>query len=661
MRQRGGSEQPVKGRRANVPKAGTIAAPSITDLQKQVGILTHERDDALEQQRAAAEVLKIISASPTEFRPVLEVIVESAARFCDADDVTIFELDGQDLCTAAHRGPVPHEIGVRFPCTRGSVAGRTVIDRKAVHVIDLQAEADEFPEGSAFARRLGQRTTAGVPLLREGVAIGTIQLRRAEVNPFTDKQIALLGTFADQAVIAIENARLLTEQQEALDRQTATAEVLEVINSSPGDLAPVFEAMLEKATRLCGSRFGTLWIYDGERFTIAATHAVPAALAECVREPVPVAASASLVDIVRGQNLVHMPDLAATDLYHAGNRVRRAYVDLGGARTTISVALRKDNALLGAFNVFRQEVRPFSDKEIALVQNFAAQAVIAIENARLLNETKEALERQTATADVLRVIASSPSDLQPVFEAIATRSTQLVGGHSAAVSIFVGDMVHLGAFTPVSSEADAALKALYPRRLADYPLFKLARGGEVAQVSNIETDTRVPSAARASARARGFRSLLLVPMNSDSGPIGVITVTRKEPGTFAAQHIQLLQTFADQAVIAIENARLFDEVQAKTRDLEEALVYQTGSSNILKVIASSPGELKPVFQALLENATRVCGANFGTMYRYDGAFHLMASHNAPPALVEARMRTPVHLPPPDTGLGRLERTKQVVH
>src|SRR6516225_10175054 len=226
MRQRGGSEQPVKGRRANVPKAGTIAAPSITDLQKQVGILTRERDDALEQQRAAAEVLKIISASPAEFRPVLEVIVESAARFCDADDVTILELDGQVLRTGAHRGPVPQEIGYHYPCTRGSVSGRAVIDRKAVHVIDLLAEADEFPEGNAFARRFGHRTTAGVPLLREGVAIGAITLRRTEVNPFTDKQIALLGTFAAQAVVAIENARLFNELGQSLQQQTATADVL---------------------------------------------------------------------------------------------------------------------------------------------------------------------------------------------------------------------------------------------------------------------------------------------------------------------------------------------------------------------------------------------------------------------------------------------------
>src|SRR6516162_5647859 len=247
----------------------------------------------------------------------------------------------------------------------------------------------------------------------------------------------------------------------------------------------------------------------------------------------------------------------------------------------------------------------------------------------LTRELKEANERQTATAEVLRVIASSPSDLQPVFEAIATRSTQLVGGHSAAVSIFVGDMVNLGAFTPVSPEADAALKALYPRRLTDYPLFELARGGEVAQVSDIETDTRVPSAAKATARARGYRSVLWVPMNSDSGPIGVITVTRKEPGTFAAQHIQLLQTFADQAVIAIGNARLFDEVQAKSRDLEEALVYQTGSSNILKVIASSPTDVGPALKAIVESACEICGAYDAVVFLKDGGDLVFSAHHGP--------------------------------
>src|SRR6516164_9030644 len=419
MRQRGGSEQPVKGRRANGPKArkGSTAAPSVADLQKQVGILTRERDDALEQQRAAAEVLKIISASPAELRPVLEVIVESAARFCDADDVTIYELDGQDLCTAAHRGPVPHEIGVRFPCTRGSVAGRTVIDRKAVHVIDPQAEADEFPEGSAFARRLGHRTTAGVPLLREGVAIGTIQLRRTEVNPFTDKQIALLGTFAAQAVIAIENTRLLNELRESLDRQTATSEVLSVISSSPGELGLVFEAMLTNAVQLCEAKFGVLYLYDEGRLRFGAAHDVPPAFAEARgKEPFTPAPDASTGKVVATKQAVQIADLAATKSYSDRNPVVVAAVEVGGVRTVLSVPMLKENTLVGVITIYRKEVRPFTDKQIELVTNFAAQAVIAIENARLLNELRQSLEQQTATADVLRVISSSPGELEPVFD-----------------------------------------------------------------------------------------------------------------------------------------------------------------------------------------------------------------------------------------------------
>src|SRR5215469_1270096 len=236
----------ARSRKAKASKAVRPRSSSPAGQESEVVRLTRELDDAREQQTATAEVLKIISTSPTELRPVLEAVVRSGARFCEADDVTIFELDGQDLRMAAHWGLVTHletlEIGVRFPCTRGSVAGRTVIDRKPVHVFDVQAEAEEFPEGYAFAKRLGQRTTAGVPLLREGVAIGTIQLRRIEVNPFTDKQIALLGTFADQAVIAIENARLFDEVQaktldleESLRQQVASADVLKVISSSLGD------------------------------------------------------------------------------------------------------------------------------------------------------------------------------------------------------------------------------------------------------------------------------------------------------------------------------------------------------------------------------------------------------------------------------------------
>jgi two-component system, NtrC family, sensor kinase len=272
----------ARSRKAKTLKAVRHSSSSASGQETEVARLTRELHEAQEQQTATAEVLKIISASPSGLQPVLEVIAKSAARFCEANDVTIFELDEQCLHTAAHWGAVPQDIGVRFPCIRGHVSGRAVLERRPVHVIDLQAEAKEFPEGSAFARRLGHRTIAAVPLLREGVAVGAIVLRRAEVNPFTNKQITLLETFAAQAVIAIENTRLLnelrrrtTDLSESLEQQTATSEALKVISSSPGELKPVFDTILENATRICEAKFGLLVSYDGNLFKYAAVWNAP--------------------------------------------------------------------------------------------------------------------------------------------------------------------------------------------------------------------------------------------------------------------------------------------------------------------------------------------------------------------------------------------------
>ena len=289
---------------------------SVPSQETEVARLTRE-------QTATAEILKIISASPTELQSVLEVVVKSAARLCKADDVTIFELDGQDIRVAAHWGAMPHlgilGIGFRFPCTRGSVTGRTVLERRPVHVNDLQAEAEDFPEGSALARRLGHRTIASVPLLREGVAVGTIQLRRAEVHPFTDRQIALLETFAAQAVIAIENTRLLNELRQSLQQQTATADVLRVISSSPGALEPVFQAMLEKATQLCDAKFGTLSLREQEAFRTVALHNAPLAfLKERQRNPlIRPPATSGLGRVAVTRQVVHIADL----------RTEQAYID----------------------------------------------------------------------------------------------------------------------------------------------------------------------------------------------------------------------------------------------------------------------------------------------------------------------------------------------
>src|SRR6516162_5314726 len=359
--------------------------------------LHDELRESLQQQTATADVLKVISRSTFDLQTVLDTLVETAARLCDARRAVIFKRDGDSYHGVAFYNSSPENVDFvkSHPITPGrhTIGARVALERRIVQVADVQAD----PDYRYVLRDVDPiRTVLGVPMFREDDLIGIVVLYKLEVQPFTDKQIELVTTFADQAVIAIENVRLFEAEQqrtqelaESLEQQTATSDVLRVISSSPGDLAPVFDAMLKKATQLCGAGFGTLWIYDGERFSAAATHALPAALAEFVRKPVPAAASASFVDIVRGQDLVHLPDLAATELYHAGNRIRRAFVDLGGARTMISVALRKDNVLLGALNVYRQKVRPFSDKETALVRSFAAQAVIAIENARLLSELRQ--------------------------------------------------------------------------------------------------------------------------------------------------------------------------------------------------------------------------------------------------------------------------------
>jgi len=379
-------------KRSHPSKSACHHNPGVVS-EKEITKLTRERDEALEQQRATAEVLKIISASPSALQPVLEVVARSAARFCGADDVTIFELDGQDLRIATHWGGVPQDVGARFPCVCGHVVGRAVLERKPVHVIDLQAEAEKFPEGSAFARRLGHRTTACVPLLREGAAVGAITLRRDEVNPFTDKQIALLETFAAQAVIAVENTRLLSELCESLRQQTATADVLKVISSSPGDLAPVFDSILVNVNRICDASFANLALYDGQHCRMAAMHNAPGAFSELRRkDPILPAGSVGVRVVATGQPL-HIQDL------HSDSSFRNSRIsDLAGARSTLGVPMLKDDQAIGAIMIYRHEVRPFTEKQIELVSNFANQAVIAIENARLLNELRESLQQQTATS-----------------------------------------------------------------------------------------------------------------------------------------------------------------------------------------------------------------------------------------------------------------------
>jgi GAF domain-containing protein len=396
-----------------------------------------------------------------------------------------------------------------------------------------------------------------------------------------------------------------------LEQQTATAEVLGVINSSPGNLQPVFEAMLDRAMRLCEASFGAFMSFDGAHFHRVAQRGLPSELVE-ENDPLPPRPGGALAQIVAGKRLVHIDDLADTEFYRAGYSGFIRLVDRGGARTAIWVALRKDDTLLGTAVIYRQQVRPFSDKQVALLENFAAQAVIAMENARLITETREALEQQTATAEVLGVINASPGDLGPVFETILDKARALCG--IALASLHLRED---GTFRAVASRGVAEPLAELLRQPYDAPPnsppSRLLAGERVVHIDDMVEDVKQrPEAERGRvAAAHGMRTVLFVPLRQGTELYGFITAYRQELRPYTENQIALLENFAAQAVIAMANARLMNE----TRD---ALEQQTATAEVLQVINASPGDLKPVFEAMLEKATRLCGAGFGSLWINEG-------------------------------------------
>src|SRR5205823_1479104 len=419
--------------------------------------LLNELRESLQQQTATADVLKVISRSTFDLQTVLQTLVESATRLCGAEKGQILRpSDGSGrYYSAASFGHTPeyidHMAALTFAPSRGTVVGRVVVERKTVRIHDVFADPEY--EVTEIAKIGGFRTIVSAPLLREGVPIGIITLQRQNVRPFTEKQIELVTTFADQAVIAIENARLFDEVQtrtrelsEALEQQTAASEVLRVISASPGELEPVFQAILANATRLCEANFGTLNVRDGEVFRNVALYNVPdvylqSKLHEVIR-PNP---RSGLGRAVQSQQPVHIEDLRTTPAYREGNPTVTAIADLGGARTIIVVPMVKKDQVLAAMGIFRQEVRPFTEKQIELVTSFARQAVIAMENSRLLKELRESLQQQTATTDVLKVISRSTFDLQSVLDTLGASAARLCRGDCAAIVLLKDDRLHLAA------------------------------------------------------------------------------------------------------------------------------------------------------------------------------------------------------------------------
>jgi GAF domain-containing protein/anti-sigma regulatory factor (Ser/Thr protein kinase) len=599
-------------------------------LFNELQLRNRELTESLEQQTATAEILKVISSSPTDVQPVFDAIVKSGVHLFKGVAVSLRLVKGDRIERGAFAtGPgcdVSDDMTKPpFPLDDRNFSGRAILRRAVVHVPDVFAEDWVGEEVRKVAARMGWRAIAAAPMLRENKALGAMNVVRARAAPFTEKEIALLRTFADQAVIAIENVRLFKETKDALERQTATAEILKVISSSPTDIQPVLDAVAERAGKLCDAPYANVMLVEGDQLRVMSVYSTEAGPAPDQRNFVPIRRSYVNARAVLEREVVHVPDIIPL-MDSEFPDVRRNQQKFG-FRAMLVVPLMREGRAVGTIFLWRREPGPFSSDQVALLKTFADQAVIAIENVRLFNETKEALDYQRASAEVLQVISSSVADTQPVFEKVLDSCERLFAGRNVGVNVVGEDgLIRVAAYRgphrevllrhfplPLTEESGSGA-AILQRRVVHY--------------SDVEADG-VPDHARRGSQLVGNRSVIFAPMLWDGRGIGAIFVGRPTVGEFSEKEITLLKTFADQAVIAIQNARLFNETK-------EALEKQTAISEILRVISASPTDVQPVFDAIVRSAVTLCGSKDGAVFRYDGErLHYAAGFDQTPEWVDA--------------------------
>jgi GAF domain-containing protein/anti-sigma regulatory factor (Ser/Thr protein kinase) len=630
---------------------------------------TADLQESLEYQTATSEILTVISRSPTDATPVFDIIGERAEKLCDADVSVVSMVDGDLIQLAAIHGISSEGVeGMRrgYPLRREreTVTSRTVRSGEVTHVYDVLA--DPHYDMKSAARTAGYRGGLGVPMIRDGQVIGTIFVGRKTPGLYTDGQVQLLKTFADQAVIAIGNVRLFNEVKartedltESLQQQTATADVLKVISRSTFDLQPVLDTLTESASRLCAADKGVIFLRDGNAFRIRANWGFSQeALDYASSNPMLPGRGSSTGRVALEGKTIHIPDVLADAEYNSG------YLRTFGFRTILSVPLLREGTAIGVFSLTRDDVNPFSEKQIELVETFADQAVIAIENVRLFDEVQartedlaESLQQQTATADVLKIISRSAFDLKTVLDTLLRSAGRLCDADMGAITQRKGDKFYRAvAF---------GLHEGFIDRVKDEPV-ELNRHsgsgralleGKVIQIEDVETD---PDYTFGPALQFGkFRTLLGVPMLRDGAAAGVLTLMRKEMRLFTQKEIGLVATFADQAAIAIENVRLFDEVQKRTEDLTQSLEQQTATSEVLSVISRSKFDLQPILQSVVDTAARLCRADQATIFRLDGdVYRFAAGFSLNPEYIEIEKATAI-LPGPGTVIGRAAHERKV--